>query len=72
MTRRKKAPTTTQYYAVEAEGHRIGLCCCLRCGAVLLLGDKDFNSPKVHLAWHKDEDEINAMRHEHPDPVYGW
>jgi hypothetical protein len=43
----------TEYYAIDAEGHRIGLCCCRGCGAVLLIGDPGFDSVTVHLAWHE-------------------
>lgn len=45
-------PKYSQYYAVEAEGHRIGLMSCRRCGALVLLGDADFDAAKAHDAWH--------------------
>lgn len=50
----------TQYYSFDAEGHRIGLCCCKICGAVLLLGDETFDSIKVHEQWHQSESEPKA------------
>lgn len=47
------APKVTAYFSVEAMGQHIGLCACLECGAVLLLGDDAFDSPAVHAAWHE-------------------
>jgi hypothetical protein len=43
----------TEYYGIEATGHRIGLMSCKTCGAVVLIGDADFNSPTAHREWHK-------------------
>jgi hypothetical protein len=42
----------TPYFSVEACGFRIGLVSCLRCGAAVIVGDKDFDAQAAHDAWH--------------------
>lgn len=44
------------YFTVEATGARIGLMTCLRCGVVVLLGDKDRDASRLHDAWHRRTD----------------
>lgn len=44
----------SQYYELKAIGDRIGLCICLKCGATVLLGDKDCDSTEIHEEWHKN------------------
>ena len=46
------SPKFSNYFAVEAEGQRIGLMVCLRCGATILLGDANADGPKIHDVWH--------------------
>lgn len=41
----------------EAEGARVGIACCERCGAAILLDPRDtINRPKVHKEWHDAND----------------
>ena len=40
------------YFAFDAEGHRIGLMTCKRCGAAVLLA-KGEDGPKIHDEWHR-------------------
>jgi len=40
------------YIAVAAEGNRIGLMACKRCGCVVML-EKGKDSPEVHERWHE-------------------
>ena len=47
----------TKYFVVEAAGQRIGLCICRRCGATILLGDKDVDASALHDRWHAGEPE---------------
>jgi len=42
----------TEYFELEAVGHRIGLMTCKLCGATVLLGDREFDSAKKHEEWH--------------------
>ena len=42
----------SEYYALNAEGHRIGLCICRTCGATVLLGDPQCDAPLIHSRWH--------------------
>jgi len=43
----------TQYFAIEATGHRIGLMICKRCGAAVLIGDEEVDGPALHDRWHE-------------------
>lgn len=44
----------TAYFEIEAVGQWIGLVSCLKCGAALVIGDKDFRATKAHLDWHAE------------------
>jgi hypothetical protein len=44
------------YVAVSAEGCRIGLMTCLRCGCVVMVGDTRKGGLDIHEAWHKATD----------------
>ena len=44
------------YTAVAAEGQRIGLMTCLRCGAVVML-EKGYDWPEVHDKWHEEQEQ---------------
>ncbi len=39
------------YTAIEAEGQRISLVTCLRCGAVVML-ERGEDWPSLHDSWH--------------------
>lgn len=41
----------TQYYVLEGEGGRFGICICKICGAAIVI-DND-NAMKIHDEWHK-------------------
>lgn len=46
-------PFTTGVRPFAAEGARVGLVTCLRCGAAILLDPSDAIDPvAVHRAWH--------------------
>ena len=62
MSDEKIKSTLTPYFALAAEGGRIGLASCRECGAVILLGDDAFDAPKVHAEWH--------TRQPRPDKFY--
>ncbi len=49
--------TITRYYGITAEGGRIGIAQCVRCGAALLLGDPDFDGVLRHHEWHRERGE---------------
>lgn len=40
------------YYAFDTEGGRIGIQACLRCGAAVIVGNKDVDVHKIHDDWH--------------------
>ena len=44
------------HYAVEAEGHRIGISMCLECGAAILMGDSPISPFELHDKWHQTLD----------------
>lgn len=41
----------TGYRAIQAEGRRIGLMTCLRCGTAVIVGE-DEPTGKMHDDWH--------------------
>jgi hypothetical protein len=43
----------TEYWTVDATGHRIGLVTCRVCGATVIVGDPEKNWADVHGAWHE-------------------
>lgn len=45
----------TEYYAFNTEGGRIALLSCLRCGAVVMIGDPT-SGPEIHDAWHEEQE----------------
>lgn len=47
--------TFTKYYAVSAEGHRIGLATCRLCGTTVILGDPEADWDTVHARWHQTQ-----------------
>jgi len=42
----------TSYHVMAAEGHRIGLMTCKRCGATIVLSDEDPDWAVTHDRWH--------------------
>ena len=42
----------SEYFALETEGGRVGLMSCMRCGALVLIGDAAFDAAKAHDRWH--------------------
>ena len=43
----------TPYIAIQAEGGRVGLTTCRRCGAAILIGDTGTDEAMpLHEAWH--------------------
>ena len=41
---------------IQSEGARCGLVTCLRCGAALLLDERDGQNPlAVHMRWHDEQ-----------------
>ena len=52
MTKKAKPKVIfTPYYAVEAEGGRVGLTTCFLCGAAVLIDAYD-EGREIHEAWH--------------------
>ena len=50
--KRRKA-TYGLYYSVDAEGYRIGLMTCQRCGATVIVNTDEAKRPhEIHDAWH--------------------
>jgi hypothetical protein len=54
----------TPHFTVWAEGYRVGLTTCRECGAVVLLGDNDFDGAKAHVQWHEQRDKPEKASHE--------
>lgn len=51
--------------AVEAEGARIGITTCLRCGAAVVLDPRDSqNFARFHHEWHEELDAKLAAKQE--------
>jgi hypothetical protein len=46
-------PDFTPYFGIQTEGGRVGLVSCTRCGAVVIVGDKDFDGAAMHADWHR-------------------
>jgi hypothetical protein len=43
----------TEYLAVHAEGQRIGLATCKRCGATVIVGVDGFSAVRQHDEFHR-------------------
>ena len=56
----------TDYWGIETAAGRIGLVCCRRCGAAVIVGDEENDWATVHEEWHRE-----MRRREPPDPVTG-
>lgn len=50
------------YYGIETEHGRVGLATCLRCGSIVILGDKETNTTKIHEDWHDLLASLPAVR----------
>ncbi len=75
------------YYAVEAEGYRIGLMVCKHCGAAILVA-KDTTASIIHDKWHnsmekkhltkreqlteKERVEIDELMNQNTDKLMAW
>lgn len=47
----------TAYRAISAEGARIGIASCLKCGAAIVIDPSDtVNTFELHDDWHKEID----------------
>lgn len=55
-------PHYTEYFGIEATGHRIGLASCKRCGVAVILGDPDFDAAQKHFEWHQAQDAPKDIR----------